>query len=232
MGFVQVSAGVQSTSASSIAPSLTGVTAGNSLIYAAAHWNSNFQTDNIIVPASYTEDIETARNSDGADGALGSRHNVASGTHAPSITFAASSWVRAVLIEVSGIQARETQNSNSATGTTNATSGSVTPGASTSIMYAFITHAQSPATFTPTGSWVQRFENEDTDAGQPINVIELTGVTGSQTGTWTLSSIRPYVAGIVSYPAAAAAAGHPASRRIGGVRHGGRARGSSGISTF
>ena len=125
MAFVQISASVQTTGASSLSPSLTGVTGGNSLIYCIAMWHASAPAS--TAPANYTEQVESANNG-GGKCAIGARHSAPSGTNTPSIGLASSSWGRAYLLEYDPLTTSE--GASSGTGTSTApSSGAVTPSA-------------------------------------------------------------------------------------------------------
>lgn len=203
MAFVQVSASVQTTSGSSLSPTLNSVVSGNSLIYAVGHWNGG--TPAASPPTNYAEDVESAA-SGGGKVAIGSRHGAPSGTNTPSIGLAASSWGRAFLLEYDPLTTAEATNSSTGN-STSASSGAVTPSASTSILIGAVSHTDVQQTITPNASWTQRAESEDVNSGQPINIEERTGVTGSQTATWTIGGTGSLWAGaVVSYPVGTAAA--------------------------
>jgi len=196
MAFVQVSASVQTTGASSLSPSLTGVVSGNSLVYGISMWHASAPAS--TPPTDYTEVFESAA-SDGAKAAQGYRLSAPSGTNTPSIGLTASSWGRAYLLEYDTLDTPEANNTGTGSSTA-PSSGAITVGGTTSIAIGVMTGTSDPITITPNGSWTQRAESENQSAGQAINIEEITGVSGSQTATWTTVQNGPWAAGVASYP--------------------------------
>lgn len=119
--------------------------------------------------------------------------NIASGGSTAMTIKASGGTMNGCVAEISGVTAFDVQKTRSAT-STNATSQAYTTAGSTDLCLAIMSHSSSGTTLTPSGTQIGEDENNTTH--QTYNAQYTTPAAGSNSSTWTNSSVA-YVIAVV-----------------------------------
>ena len=178
--------------------SITGVKAGNSLVYAAVT-KVGAPGPSFGAPTnSFLEDKESGSNNN-ARVVCGSRHACPAGDYTVQMTLTAAAAAKGRLLEISGIKAQT--STNAAIGTSAAPSvGPATPAAAGAYMIGVIANPQAAATMSPdtTQGWATIFKEEDVSVTAGLSVISKTG-TAADSAAWTFSASRIWTGVIAAY---------------------------------
>ena len=210
----RASAYARSNGASSINISFPATpTVGNRAVVVAHQWSSgtkgiNVPTDNQGGSNTYAEHIEASDGGNQRTAISSAEIVAASGTFTVTQTFASSSWCAVMLLEYSGVDHSSPTvgtAQGSGTGTSVATSTSVTPVSADDMILGAMSHEGTNQTMTPTNGGSTRVEIESGTGGQPSSISEEQS-TGAQTVTFTLSTSQSWIVAAAVLRAVAASA--------------------------
>ena len=211
---VQQTAELFADNTSSIAPSITGVTAGNTVIMLVACTQSGTNTA-LTAPSGWSTAISIAGPGSGTfrqQVSVFYKENASSGSHSGTVTFNNNSFAAAVICEFSGLKTSgslDTTNSQTGTATTSASTGSATNTQANSLVLAVACVSSDAGSMTglssPASSGYTNIDGELTEAVHTGYQFSYKNVTSSasQSGSWTWTNNAQYGAAVVIFQDAA-----------------------------
>lgn len=183
-------------STSSIAPSITGVTAGNLVVMLVA-CSQNGTNTALTAPAGWSTGISTTGPASGTyrqQIACFYKENAASGSHSGTVTFNNHSYAAAVIVEFSGVKTTsslDATNSSLATATTSGSTGNASNTTTNALVLAISCVSSDAGTMTglssPASSGYTNIDgelNEVIHTGYQFSYKNVSSVA-SQSGSWT-----------------------------------------------
>lgn len=215
---VQVSTKGAFSNNTTASATLTGVTAGNTLLAVVTHHNnqSNGAGTTVSDGTAYTNDLFKA-GSGGDSGAFSLEvfrlDNAGAGSHTATTTasFGTTGYGQIILIEASGLIASPTDATVSSNGNSTHPSSGTTATLAQSVELAIAvmtTDASSVAGETnPPSGWTSNYNDTSTGSNTLSINSQITAATTALSASWgTLTTACQWIAGIVTYKAVQAAA--------------------------
>jgi hypothetical protein len=197
---VQTSPEARTTSATSVTCTFSSnTTVGNHVLAVCAAGGT-------IASNSVSDNKSNSYSQDAVENTLGSKcalHMalIATGGSSHQVTLnptGAGVFTTLVCLELSGVASASWQDGNApdngAAGATSHLVGTVTPTLATDSLFAMVSHGDNDRTINinntgTVGTWIQLFEQEDADAGQPINLVWITpGDTTGRDHSWNFNA--------------------------------------------
>lgn len=207
---VQQTAELFSDISGSIAPSITGVTAGNLVVMLVA-CSQNGSATALTAPAGWSTAASATGPGSGTFrqcAAIFYKENAASGSHSGTVTGAAGSYWAATIIEFSGAKtsgALEGTNTNSGNGVTTGSTNSASNTTANALVISIICCSNDSGNMTglssPASSGYTNIDGELTDSlhtGYQFSYKNASSVA-SQSGSWTWTSSSGFGAVIATF---------------------------------